>query len=347
MRAKAIRSALTGVVAVSLLATACGQGAGPASGGGSESASQGKGVLIGFSQRRLAGSDWWATLLQGAKDKAKELGAEVIVTDAGGDTVKQNSDVQTLLTRGAQVIILNPQDPTGVAPAVNAVTQAKVPLVVVNSNLSEELAKKQFCYVAENQTEVAAGLGAEIAKKAKDKFGTEPVKAVVIGGYSGETVTTLRNDGVVEGYKKTQGAPPIEYLPIRYGEWLPDRALPPIRDVATANPDLDIVFSLSDVMLPGIEQGLKDAGILDKVMIGTYDGQMAVLKGMIDNPSGPVQADASNEPYKQGQAAVEKAVAAANGETQDKACPGGQFWIDTFLATPENAKQYYDPKRQF
>jgi len=101
------------------------------------------------------------------------------------------------------------------------------------------------------------------------------------------------------------------------------------------------------VMLPGIEQGLKDAGILDKVVIGTYDGQMAVLKKMIDDPKGPVQADASNEPYQQGQIAVEKAIDAARGKTQDQVCPGGTDWIDTFLATPSTARRFYDPARTF
>jgi len=337
-------------LAVGLTATACSSGStGPGSSGTEPGASSGDGeqITIGFSQRRLAGSDWWATLLQGAKDKASELGAEVVVTDAGGDTVKQNSDVQTLLTQGVDAVILNPQDPTGVAPAVNAVTQAGVPLVVVNSNLSEELAPQQFCYVAENQPEVAAGLGKAIGELAKTRFPGQKVKAVVVGGYSGETITQQRGDGVVEGYASVEGAPEIEYLPIRYGEWLPDRALGPVRDIATANPDLKIVFSLSDVMLPGIKQGLQDAGILDQVVIGTYDGQMSVLKEMMDDPDGPVQADASNEPYKQGQVAVEKAVAAAKGESQDDVCPGGSFWVDTFLATPETASDYYDASRPF
>lgn len=344
--------ALGSALALSLALTACstdaGSGAAPNDGDGATAdGGSGEPITIGFSQRRLAGSDWWATLLQGAEDKAAELGAEIIVTDAGGDTVKQNSDVQTLLTQGVDVVIMNPHDPTGVAPAVAAVTQDDVPLVVVNSNLSEELASQQFCYVAEDQEEVAFGLGAQIAEFAKERFAGEEVTAVVVGGYSGETVTTWRHDGVVAGYESVSDAPEIEYLPIRYGEWLPDRALDPVRDVATANPDLDIVFSLSDVMLPGIKQGLADAGILDQVLIGTYDGQMAVLKEMMDNPDGPVQANASNEPYRQGQTAVEMAVAAAQGESQDDVCPGGEFWIETFLATPANAEEYYDPDRQF
>jgi ribose transport system substrate-binding protein len=255
--------------------------------------------------------------------------------------------VQTLLTQGMDVIIMNPHDPTGVSEAVNATKQDGVPLVVVNSNLSKELAANQFCYVAEDQTAVAESLGKSIAEEAKTKWGSEPITAVVVGGYSGETVTTLRGDGVVAGYESVEGAPPITYLPIRYGEWLPDKALNPVRDVATANPDLDVVFSLSDVMLPGIKQGLQDAGILDQVVIGTYDGQMSVVKEMMDNPDGPVQADASNEPYKMGATAVEKAVAAAKGETQDDVCPGSEFFIDTFIATPETAAQYYDPSRMY
>jgi ribose transport system substrate-binding protein len=338
--------AVTTALALGLTLTACGSG--DSGGGGGDGASaDGDTIQIGFSQRRLAGSDWWATLLQGAEDKAKELGAEITVTDAGGDTVKQNSDVQTLLTQGMDAIIMNPHDPTGVVEAVNATVQDQVPLVVVNSNLSEELAAQQFCYVAEDQTAVAESLGKAIAEEAKTKWGSEPITAVVVGGYSGETVTTLRGDGVVAGYESVEGAPPITYLPIRYGEWLPDKALNPVRDVATANPDLDVVFSLSDVMLPGIKQGLQDAGILDQVVIGTYDGQMSVVKEMMDDPEGPVQADASNEPYKMGQTAVEKAVAAAKGETQDDVCPGGEFFIDTFIATPETASQYYDTSRMY
>lgn len=309
--------------------------------------SEDKSAVIGLSQRRLAGSDWWAVMIQGAEDKAAELGVELIITDAGGDTVKQNSDVQTLLTQGVDAIIMNPHDPTGVSSAVAAINSEKLPLVVVNNNLSEELAESQYCYVAENQIEVAAGLGSALGELAKERFQGEKVTAVVVGGYSGEPNTVLRNEGVLQGYAAVEGAPEIEYLPIRYGEWLPDRALGPVRDIATANPDLKIVVSLSDVMLPGIQQGLKDAGILDQVLIGSYDGQMSVLKAMMDDPSGPVQVNASNEPYKQGQLAVEKALDAINGVPQDEACPGGEFWIDTFLATPETAIEFYDPEREF
>ena len=94
-----------------------------------------KQIVIGFSQRRVAGSDWWKTLIAGATSQAEKLGVKIVVVDAGGDTVRQNSDVQTLITKGVDGIIINPNDPRGVSQAVQAVKKAGIPLVAVNSNL--------------------------------------------------------------------------------------------------------------------------------------------------------------------------------------------------------------------
>jgi ribose transport system substrate-binding protein len=107
-----------------------------------------KQLVIGFSQRRVAGSDWWKTLIAGATSQAEKLGVKIIVVDAGGDTVRQNSDVQTLITKGVDGVIINPNDPRGVSQAVEAVKTAGIPLVAVNSNLDPALAKDVFCYVA-------------------------------------------------------------------------------------------------------------------------------------------------------------------------------------------------------
>ncbi len=323
-------------------------------------------IKIGFSQRRVAGSDWYKTLILGAEEAAQAAGAELIVLDANGDTAKQNSDVRTLITQQVNAVIMNPSDPTGVGPAVTALEEAGIPLIVVNSNLDPELAPKARCYVAEDQLATAAKAGRAIAAEVESRWGAdEPIKAVVVGGYSGEIVTQLRMDGFLQGYAAyfdpslaTPGAAMpaldsgqvanLELLPVRYGEWLPDKALPQVRDVATANPDLKLIYSESDVMLPGILSALESVGLTDQVVIASYDGQMSVLKMMIDDPDGPVQADASNEPYKQGSTAVELALKAINGELNEEAdCPDGNHFIDTFIATPETAAEFYDPNRTF
>jgi ribose transport system substrate-binding protein len=308
-----------------------------------------KQIVIGFSQRRVAGSDWWKTLIAGATNQAEKLGVKIIVVDAGGDTVRQNSDVQTLITKGVDGVIINPNDPRGVSQAVEAVKKAGIPLVAVNSNLDPSLAKDSFCYVAEDQVATGALAGKAIAVEIGKKYKpTDTIKLAIIGGYPGDVISDLRKSGFVKAYEdyfKDNAGPKTVMLPMRYGHWLPDQALGPIRDIATANPDLKVVYSESDVMQAGIEQGLKQAGIWNDILEASYDGQMSTIKEMIDNPSGPIRAIASNQPWDQGVTAMNMIVAAVKGEKA--ACPDGVHYIETVLVTPENAKSYYRTDKSY
>lgn len=358
------RACLTMAVVGSLLVTAaCGRssskttatsetsGSGSSSAPGSASSGNAKqSYVIGWSQRGISGSDWWKTLIAGGQNEAAKLGVKLDVLDANRDTTQQNQDVQTLITKGVDAVIMNPQDPLGVAPAVHALQNAKIPLVVVNSNLDPSLVPDAFCYVAEDQVATGEMVGKAIAQDAIKKFGTGAGtwKLVGIGGYPGDVISELRYKGFMQGYNSVMSSYPqiktVE-LPFRYGHWLPDQALSPIRDVATANPDLKIVYSESDVMQAGIEQALKGAGIWNKILEGSYDGGMNSIKEMVDDPNGPLQADGSNQPWDQGVLAVKMAVAAIHGDRS--ACPGGTYYIKTTLVTPDNARQYYDPSQTY
>lgn len=308
-----------------------------------------KQIVIGFSQRRVAGSDWYKTLVAGATSEAEKLGVKILVTDAGGDTVRQNSDVQTFITKGVDGLILNANDPRGVSQSVNALKKAGIPLVAVNSNLDPSLAADTFCYVAEDQVATGAKAGKAIAEEIGKKFKpTDTIKLAMIGGYPGDVISDLRKTGfqkAYEDYFKDNPGPKTTVLPMRYGHWLPDEALAPIRDIATANPDLKVVYSESDVMQAGIEQGLKQAGLWNDILEATYDGQMSTIKEMMDNPNGPIRCDASNQPWDQGVTAMQMVVAAVKGDKS--ACPGGIHYVDTVLVTPENAKTYYRPDKSY
>jgi ribose transport system substrate-binding protein len=308
-----------------------------------------KDIVIGFSQRRVAGSDWWKTLIAGATSQAEKLGVKIIVVDAGGDTVRQNSDIQTFITKGVNGVIINPNDPRGVSQSLAALKKAKIPFVAVNSNLDPSLAKDAFCYVAEDQVATGALAGKAIAVEVGKKFKpTDTIKLAIIGGYPGDVISDLRKSGfikVYEDYFKENPGPKTEVLPMRYGNWLPDKALAPVRDIATANPDLKVVYSESDVMIAGIEQGLKQAGIWNDVLVASYDGQMSTIKQMMDNPTGPIRAIASNQPWDQGVTAVDMIVAAIKGDKA--ACPDGIHYIKTVLVTPENAKDFYRADKSY
>ena len=134
-------------------------------------------------------------------------------------------------------------------------------------------------------------------------------------------------------------------LDTKYGEWKPDKALAPIRDVATANPDLKVIYSMSDVMHGGIVQGLQQAGLWgDGIIMASYDGGMGAIKEMVDDPKGPLQADASNQPWDQGVAAVRMALAAFNGDHRPVPGQDDLHRHDASMTPAENAREYYIPK---
>ncbi len=316
---------------------------------GNDEAQGEDGLIIGFSQHRMAGSDWYNMLIEGARYQAEKQGVTLLFTDAGGDAVQQNSDVQNMLTRGAKGIVLNALDPRGMAGTIAELDDEGIPIVTVNSRISEDLEQMTYGFVAEDQLATAAQAGEELARLLASKFSTdEKVKIAVVGGYSGESTTAMRQEGFETGffsYLDNNPGPEVELLPTRYGEWLPDRAREPIQQIATANPDIKAVFSMSDVMYPGIEQGLREAGILDDVIIVSYDGAMGLVARMMEEPNGPLQATVSNTPFIQGAKAVQTLIDAINGE--DYLTKGGLLFTDSVLITPENAAEYYDADKPY
>ncbi|SDS17064.1 sugar ABC transporter substrate-binding protein [Microlunatus soli] len=307
----------------------------------------GKGLVIGWSQRSLAGSDWYKTLVSGGQQESSRLGAQLDVLDANQSTIQQIQDVRTLISKNVDVVVLNANDPLGVASAIKDLNAAGIPVVAVNSNLDPKLISGLHCYVAEDQVATGALAGREIAKKAIAKYGESgTIKLVGLGGFPGDVLSELRYRGFLKGYRAVMADYPKVHtveLPFRYGHWLPDQALAPIRDVATANPDLKIVYNESDVMQAGVRRGLQEAGLWgDKLLEGSYDGGMNAVGEMRSQPDGPLQATASNQPYDQGVAAIRMAVAAYNGDRS--ACPGRTKYIPTTVVTPDNADQYYDPR---
>jgi ribose transport system substrate-binding protein len=313
--------------------------------GGAEVADDGK-IVIGLSQRRIAGSDWWKTLVDGVKYGASQHGAEVIVLDANGDTVRQNVDVNTLINRNVDAIIINANDPLGLSSSIRAAKDAGIPVIAVNSALDESLMSEIYGYAVEDQVATGARGGYILAAAVAERNpGLKEAKAVIIGGYPGDVLSDLRGDGFMKGYQQWLDENPgkgvkLNYLPMQYGHWIPNDAMPVVRDIATAHPDLKVLFSESCVMQAGIEQALKAAGIWENITMVSYDGFQSVVKDMVDNPDGPVQALTTNEPYRQGLAAVEMAIRAINGGS-----PEGTVFVETVAFGTDDAAQYYDPSK--
>jgi ribose transport system substrate-binding protein len=335
--------------ALALAFAACGGDDGEPAAGGEDAAPAKKDVTVGFAQANV-GNGWYEVQIDGVKDEMARLGYKVNVVSGRGDPQTQNSQVQTFITQGVDAVILNPTDPKAIGTSIRDLKQKKIPLVTVNTPLDPSLAKEPYCYVAENEVENASKVGAEMAKYVQEKFpGEGSLKAVLIGGFPGDLNDVHRMEGWRKGYASVEGAPRLQELKRVYGKWQADSALTATRPVATANPDLKVVFVMTDSMIPGVKTALEGTGLWDpeKIAVAGYDGRMSVVKEMVDNPDGPIVTTVPNLPYDQGKLGAQMIDAALKGTPQSEACPGGLKRVGGPVYTLENAEQFYKADRDY
>lgn len=289
-----------------------------------------KGLVIGLSQATLD-SPFYTSLVDGAKAEAKKEGAELIVVDAQNSIEKQNADVQSLITKGIDVLLLNPVNPLGVKPALKAAQQADIPVITVDRNVKD----KVVSYIGRNNKD----MGKLAGEKAVELLGGKSkAKGTIIElqGDAGGTVMQARHDGFHEAVDKEKG---IKVIEGPYSDYIRSKAVSAMQDLLQAHPDVNLVYAHNDDMALGAMQVLEQAGKLNDVKIVGIDGLMEAVKQI---KVGKYQATVINDPISLGTLSIQTAVKAGKGEKVKGYIDGGTGLIDN-----DNADKYIDDAQKF
>lgn len=298
---------------VSLLSlAACGGGADGGSSGGDDA------IKIGFSQVTQQ-SPFYVELGEGAKAAAEEAGHELIFVDANGDVTKQNNDVQDLVTRGIDVLVINPVDPKGVAPSLAAAESAGIDVVTVDRPVESGA----DAHVGRDNVEMGRLVGGELVKELGDSGG----KVIEIQGDAGGAVARDRSQGFHEAVEEAGNFDIVEGP---YANYIRSEAVTAMQDLLQSNSDVKAVYAHNDDMALGAMQVLNESG-RDDVLVFGVDGLMEAVKAIADGDQ--YVATAFNDPQALGAATVDTAVKLANGEDVPDYVDAG-----TGLVSDENAK---------
>lgn len=119
--------------------------------------------------------DWSNAVAQGAKDEFSRLGIEVIAeTNAGFDTARQKSDVETVMANNPTIIVSLPIDPPTASGVYGIARDAGVKLVFIDN------AVKGFTHGVDYVTVVSADLF-QIGNKAAHTLATAMGKQGTVG----------------------------------------------------------------------------------------------------------------------------------------------------------------------
>src|ERR1700687_1510365 len=94
---------------------------------------------------------FYIAMLKGIRERAQELGWDVVTVSANEDKAKQIAGVQDLVARGVKGILISPIDAVGVNAAYDAAKAANVPIVSVGR---DSTSPNQTLHVAMDETQI-------------------------------------------------------------------------------------------------------------------------------------------------------------------------------------------------
>lgn len=205
---------------------------------------------------------YWFTEGEVAKATAESMGYTANVAAHKGDTNTESTLVDTAITNKSAAIILDPANADGSVGAVKKAVEAGIPVILVNAEINQEgLAKAQL--VSNNAQ--GAALGAETWVSMVGESGTY----VELFGNPSDNNAATRSNGyetVITQY------PDLVKAGKEVANWDRTQGYQKMQSLLQANPDINGVISGNDEMALGAIAALKEAGKLDQVKVGGFDG---------------------------------------------------------------------------
>ena len=214
---------------------------------------------------------FFVTLKEGAVQKANELGYELIVLDSQNDPSKELGNVEDLLVKGVDVLLINPTDSDAVVSSVRAANRSKIPVVTLDRAAN---GGKVVSHVASDNV-----LGGEVAGNyIVEKLGGKG-KVVELEGIPGTTAARDRG----EGFNKAI-AGKLEVVAKQSADFDRTKGLTVMENILQAQPEINAVFAHNDEMALGALRAIEASGRKNIVVVGfdaTDDAVAAVKDGKL------------------------------------------------------------------
>lgn len=233
---------------------------------------------VGFAQTE-SNNPWRIAQTNSMKAEAEKLGYQLVYTDAAGSAAKQVADVNSMIAQGVDVIFLAPREEKPLIPAVMAAKKAGIPVILLDRNVDQSLAKAGEDYVTFIGSDfIAEGkrVAEWLAKNANGKS-----KIIELEGTTGSSPANDRKKGFDEAIAAAGG---FEILASQTGDFARDKGRQVAEALLQAHPDADIVYAHNDEMAIGAIAAIEAAGKVPgkDILVLSIDGGKEAVQAVID-----------------------------------------------------------------
>ncbi|MBN9269949.1 MAG: ABC transporter substrate-binding protein, partial [Mesorhizobium sp.] len=236
---------------------------------------------IGFSNAGL-GDSWRVVMLhslEASAAKHKDQIKKLIITDAGHDDAKQVADIQDLISRGVDLLIVSANTQQALDPAVSQAMAAGIPVVMVDRRVASD---NFVTFVTASDAMMGRLFAQWIVEKLHGKG-----NVVMLAGQAGSSPSENREKPAREVFAQYPG---IKVLETVYSDCSPVKGKQVMQAmIAKYGKQIDAVWSAHGLQTPGsieafIEAGYKD-GEIPPHTTSDVNGplQMAIQRAGVDD----------------------------------------------------------------
>lgn len=260
--------------------------------------------------------------------EAERLGVKIVTVDANNSSNTQMSHIQQFSGQGVDAIVAKLVT-TDMGPQVIKAAEG-IPVAFVNITPVEDLTGTGCTKVGSRETEAGKFQGDFIGNYFKEK-GAENVRYVMMRGTLGLSFTTDRSDSAEAALKAI--FPNAEMVHDDTGEYDRAKAQNKMQTFLGTNREFDCVFANNDEMAIGCVLAMRQSGLdTGEILVVGIDGTPNGLDSMAD---GGLAMTVYQDANKQGQTAIQAAIAMANGDEVD-----AEIVVPFLPITPDNMEDF-------
>lgn len=260
-------------------------------------------VKIGYSVYDMQ-QPYWQAYAKGIEDASKAAGYQFVLSDQKSSQQAEVSGSIDLINQGISALIVSPVQPPALPAVINKAHQAKIPVIIGDVGVAGDY----DAFVLSDNEGGGKQAADYMVKHLQGKPGTKEV--LVIELHPGSAVGDLRVKGFVDELKKH---PDFKVVASLNGNDTVQGGYKVTQNTLSANPNLAGIYAANDPEAEGAVQALQAAGkngSSDVFVVG-FNGDPPALKLI---KSGQMAATIRQDPYGQGQKAVEVATKLMNNE---------------------------------
>ena len=251
---------------------------------------------------------YFLDMQRGAKEAARDLNIRLVIQAAEReiDVEKQMQIVENLIQRRVSALCIAPSGSREIVPVIVKANRAGIPVLIVDTRVDGEALR-------EAGGEVKGFVGADNLRGGRmaAEYLVEQLngkgKVAILEGIPGHETGDSRLRGFHQVIKNHPG---IEVLSSQTANWERAQGYSVFQNMLQARPDIEALFSCSDMMALGAVEAVAEAGRAGSIMVVGFDAADEAREAV---RQGRMMATVAQFPFDMGKKVVENAVEVLKG----------------------------------